>query len=57
MIKHYNSNIKTNLEILPVYRENCPKCMSTDTRSYIEYQGTKITLVCKNCNYRWLKND
>lgn len=43
------------MEILEVYREKCEKCESENTRSYIEYKGDTITIVCKDCGHRKVK--
>lgn len=43
------------MEILEVYRENCSQCGSENTRSYSEYNGNAIIIVCKNCGYRQVK--
>lgn len=40
------------MDILPIYREICENCKSENTRSYIEYGGTKVTIVCCACGYR-----
>lgn len=43
------------MEIIEVYRENCEKCESENTRSFIEYNGTTVTIICKDCGHRKVK--
>lgn len=46
---------RDKMEILEVYRENCEKCESENTRSYCEYDSNTITIVCKDCGHRKVK--
>lgn len=40
------------MNTLPLYHEDCEKCGSSNTSSYIEYCGTAVNVVCKDCGHR-----
>lgn len=46
-----------SLEILEVYRENCEKCNSKNTRTYSKWDSNIITIVCLDCGHRKIKSD
>ena len=41
------------MNIMFLYKEPCPECASENVNSFIEYGGTSVALVCKECRHRW----